>query len=423
MDKQGLIIGIDYTSEYCQACYYSRRHQCPESIVSGTEEMRYRIPTALSFDQEAHKWLIGQAAIDYAKEKEEYLFEDLLANVAERETCIVDNREYTYTQLLAIFFGKIIELVQLTTSIMAVENITVNLRTIDHEIKKTVVEAFSLLRLPASKIKLQSCAESFAYFMLNENKELWEKGAQLFDFSSEGFYEKQLSLQKGADNEEYVYVYEDEHNDEFTYGENESVQELMDEKLDTLFAEVFDENQVSSVFFVGDGFEELWFEKTLHDISENTRAFKGNNLYAKGACLAGLRKSRKDLKDLTIICDGRTKVTIAVEARYKGSMSIINLSRASVDWFDAGVVSDFILDNIKVIRFYITSLVSKERTYVDFDLSEFPQRPNKATRIEIEIRYLNDCECEISVKDKGFGEFFPASDTKIVKRLNMEGYV
>ncbi|MCQ2530205.1 MAG: DUF5716 family protein [Lachnospiraceae bacterium] len=423
MSKQGLIIGIDYTSEYCQACYYSRRHECPESIYSGTEEMRYRIPTALSFDSSNSKWLIGQAAIDYATEKEEYLFQDLLANVAEREKCIIDNREYTYTQLLAIYFGKIIELVQLSTSIMAVENITVNLREINHDVKNTILEAFAMLKLPASKIKLQSCAESFAYYVLNENKELWEKGTQLFDFSSEGFFEKQLSLQRGSENEEYVYVYEDEHSEEFFLSDNEGIREQMDEKLDALFLEVIDENPVSSVFFVGKGFEDIWFDKTLKDISENTRAFKGNNLYAKGACLAGLRRSKKELKDLAIVCDGRTKVTIAVEARYKGTMSIINLSRASVDWFDAGIVSDFIIDNIKVIRFYITSMVSKERTFVDFDISDFPQRPNKATRIEIEIRYLNDCECEISIKDKGFGEFFPASDAKVTKRLNMEGYV
>ncbi len=423
MSKQGLIIGIDYTSEYCQACYYSRRHECPESIVSGTEEMRYRIPTALSFDSDNRKWLIGQAAIDYAKEKEEYLFQDLLANVAEKEKCIINNQEYTYIQLLAIYFGKLIELIQLTTSVMAVENITINLRRIDHEVKQTILDAFALLKLPASKIKLQSCAESFAYYVLNEEKELWEKGAQLFDFSADGFFEKQLSVQKGAENEEYVYIYEDEHNDGFFISDNEASREQMDEKLDSLFLEVIDENPVSSVFFIGEGFEEIWFEKTLKDISENTRAFKGNNLYAKGACLAGLRRSKKGLKDLSIVCDGRTKVTIAIEARYKGSMSIINLSKASVDWFDAGVVSDFIIDNIKVIRFYITSMVSKERTFVDFDISEFPQRPNKTTRIEIEIRYLNDCECEISIKDKGFGEFFPASDLKIAKRLNMEGYV
>ena len=67
MEKQGLIIGIDYTKEYCQASYYSYRHNQPESVASGTETMRYLIPTALTFDKSNEEWLIGQAAIDYAK--------------------------------------------------------------------------------------------------------------------------------------------------------------------------------------------------------------------------------------------------------------------------------------------------------------------------------------------------------------------
>ncbi|MBR5931587.1 MAG: hypothetical protein IKZ95_06115 [Lachnospiraceae bacterium] len=425
MDKQGLIIGIDYTKEYCQASYYSTRHNCPESIASGTEVMRYLIPTAICYDSETEEWLIGQAAVDHARESGARLFDDLLQNIFQNETCYVNDKEFTYTQLLAVFFGKLIELTQLTTSIMSVENITVNLREIDHDIKQAIYEVFALLKLPAEKIKLQSCAESFVYYVLDEDPELWEKGAELFDFSAEGFFEKQLSVRKGPDGEDFVYVYENTHNEDFSYEglENYAYVDHMDERLQALFQEVINENPISSVYFTGKGFTELWFGKTLQDVSENARAFKGNNLYAKGACLAGVRRASGDLKDYNIICNGRTKATIAVEASYKGNLCILNLSKAPIDYFDAGLVTDFILDDIRTIRFYITSLVSRERTFVDFDLSEFPQRPNKTTRVEIDIRYLNDCECEIAITDKGFGDFFPGSGTKVVKRLNMEGYV
>ena len=423
MEKQGLILGIDYTREYCQVCYYSYRHACPESVASGTETMRYLIPTALTFDKANEEWLIGQAAIDHARESGEYLFEDLLHNSFLQETCYINEKEYTYIQLLAVFFGKIIELTQVTTSIMSIENITVNLREIDYEIRNAVYEVFRLLKIPAEKIKLQSCAESFVYYVLEEDKEIWEKGAQLFDFSREGFFEKQLSVQKGPEGD-LVYVFEKTH-DEFSYQgmENYAYVDQLDEKLKELFQEIIQENAISSVYFTGEGFNELWFVKTLQEVSERARAFKGNNLYAKGACLAGFRRAEEDKKDYNIICDGRTKATIAVEATYKGSPCILNLSKAPVDYYDAGLVTDFILDNITSIRFYVTSLVSRERTFVDFDLSHFPQRPNKTTRVEISIHYLNDCECEISVTDKGFGAFFEASGEKVVKRLNMEGYV
>ena len=423
MEKQGLIIGIDYTKEYCQACYYSYRHNQPESVASGTETMRYLIPTALTFDRSNEEWLIGQAAIDYAKRTGEYLFEDLLDNCFLNEKCYINEKEYSYTQLLAVYFGKIIELTQVTTSIMSIENITVNLREINYDIRSTLYEVFRLLKLPTDKIKLQSCAESFVYYVLEEDRSIWEKGAQLFDFSRDGFFEKQLSVQKGPEGD-LVYVFEKTH-EEFSYQglENYSYVDHLDEKLKELIQEILQENPISSVYFTGEGFNELWFVKTLQEVSERARAFKGNNLYAKGACLAGFRRADETLKDYNIICDGRTKATISVEAVYKGSPCILNLSKAPVDYYDAGLVTDFILDNVTSIRFYVTSLVSRERTFVDFDLSSFPERPNKTTRVEITIHYFNDCECEISVTDKGFGEFFKGSGEKVVKRLNMEGYV
>lgn len=425
MDKQGLIIGIDYTSEYCQACYYSIRHGCPESVSSGTEAMRYLIPTAICYNKEGNEWLIGEQAVEFCKNTGTYLFTDLLNCVFTNEKCYIDDMEYSFKQLLAVYLGKIIEMTQLATSVMNIENVTVNLRNIDHDIKQTIHECFEMLRLPASKVKLQSCAESFAYYVINEDKSLWENGAQLFDFSREGFFEKQLSLRKGPKGEDFVYVYENEHSDDFSMEglNNYAYADAMDDKLDILFEEVINENQISSVYFTGEGFDELWFARTLQDVSECTRAFKGNNLYAKGACLSGVRRSNPEVRDLDIICDGRTKATIAIEASYKGGNCIINLSKAPIDWFDAGIVSDFIVDDIDSVRFYVTSLVSQERTYVDFDISEFPKRPNKTTRIEIEIKYLNDCECEITIEDKGFGDFYKASGVKVIKRLNMEGYV
>ena len=229
---------------------------------------------------------------------------------------------------------------------MSIENITVNLREINYDIRSTLYEVFRLLKLPADKIKLQSCAESFVYYVLEEDRSIWEKGAQLFDFSRDGFFEKQLSVQKGPEGD-LVYVFEKTH-DEFSYQglENYSYVDHLDEKLKELIQEILQENPISSVYFTGEGFNELWFVKTLQEVSERARAFKGNNLYAKGACLAGFRRADETLKDYNIICDGRTKATIAVEAVYKGSPCILNLSKAPVDYYDAGLVTDFILDNI-----------------------------------------------------------------------------
>lgn len=421
MEKRGLIIGIDYTGNYCQASYYSRRHRCPESISYGGESVRYLIPTALCYNHETSDWLIGQPAIDYAEKTGEGLYRNFLDNVFLGNTCLINGQEYTYIQLLAVFIGKIIELMQIATSIMGVENITINLRRVTLEIKSAFQDVFRLLRLPAEKLKLLTCAESFTYYVLNEEPEIWEKGTVLFDFTPDGFYEKVLTVTRGT-KERLIYISERTHSGDYSMRDmgNEVLMDQMDERLKDLYEEIISESSISSVYFTGPGFQNVWFPKSLRRVSEDNRAFKGNNLYAKGACLAGLLRAEEN-KDYNIVCTGRTKYTISVETKHRGEPLLLNLCRAPRDWFDSGMKMDFILDRPEFVRFYFTALLSGSRSTLDVDVSGIPQRPNKATRIEIEICFFSESLCEITIRDKGFGELFPPSGFEVTQQVDFSG--
>lgn len=420
MDKRGLIIGIDYAGKYCQASYYSKRHERPESISYGGETMRYLIPTALCYNHETKDWIIGQPAVEYAEKTGERLYKDFLENVFLGGVCTINGQDYSYTQLLAVFFGKIIELTQMATSVMGVENITINLRRVTLEIKQTINDVFRILKLPLEKVKLQTCAESFAYYLLNEDPSIWNKGSVLFDFTPDGFYEKVLTVTRSGQ-DHLVYISERTHTSDFSMEDmgNGVLMEQMDQRLTALYEEITAESRISSVFFTGEGFSTLWFGKTLRKVSETNRAFKGNNLYAKGACLSGLLRIQHPGEDYNIVCAGRTKHTISVEAKHKDETLLLNLSRAPKDWFDAGMRMDFIVSEPDVIRFYVTSLIENKRSSFDIDISQIPRRPHKATRIEIELQYMNDYCFEVTVRDKGFGDLFPSSGFEVSKQVDL----
>ncbi len=424
MKKPGLIIGIDYTDKYCQVCYYSYRHNRPESISTGEETLRYLFPTALCFSEKTKSWEIGRAAIDYAKKDKAVLFTDLLEHAIEEEACFINDYEYSYTQLIAVYLGKLIEHVQIATSAMTIENITVNMRNINYVSKKVMLDAFGHLKISPSKVKLQTCSESYAYFVLNENPDFWADGSMLFEFSESGFFQKELSVSK-QNGETYVYVTENDCSEDFTMknlgGYNGPG--LMDSKFLLLYDDLISQGVVSSVFLTGQGFEEIWFPNTLQEISNTTRVFRGNILYAKGACIAGLRRAFPNEEDYKIICEGRTTVNISTTVKHQGVEMLINLSKAAVDWFDAGSTTEFILDDTDTIVFYIRSLITKQRASVEFDLENFPKRPNKTTRVEVEIKYESPTDCVIAVRDLGFGEFFPSSNNSVVKSINLEGYL
>lgn len=424
MEKRGLIIGIDYAGEYCQVSCYSNRHGRPESMAFGKDAKRYLVPTALCFNDAEKEWVIGQNAIDYAKSSGAYLFCDFLENIFIGEKCVVGNAEYTYTQLFAVYIAKMIEYTQVATSIMGIESITINLRRVTLEIKAALSEVFNLLRIPLEKIKLETCAESFAYYVLGEDPEVWKEGVLLFDFTSDGFYEKVLTV-TGRGVEAPVYISERMHSGEFSMEDlgNEVLMDQMDERLSALYLEISADTRISSVYFTGEGFQSTWFKKTLTLISENKRAFKGNNLYAKGACREGLIRVATGGRDYNIICAGRTRCTIAVEAKEKGERKLVELSKAPVDWYDAGSSMEFILEEPDKIKLHIVSLIEKRTEVIDIDMSSFPKRPRKATRVEVSLDFENEYECTFTVKDLGFGGFFESSGEVVSKKLNLQGFI
>ena len=424
MTGKGLIIGIDYTDRYCQACYYSRRHQRPESVSAGTDVMRYLIPSVLCYDPGRDEWMIGNSAVRISENPGVYTFTELLRNQRAGTTAVINEKSYSYVQLMAIYFGKLLEFIQIRTSVMSVENINVTMKEVDRETRETMEEVFDLLDVPRSRVKLLSAAESFGYYIINERLTLWKGGALLFDFNSEGFYAKQLSVnvKRGRT---LVFINEYDFSADFSMDNlaSETYSDQMDRRLANLYQDFSEHVGDSSVYFTGEGFSEQWFGTTLNSISGEKRAFKGNNIYVKGACLAGYLRSEGLRSEYTIICRGRTRADISLEAWDKGERADIILSPAAFNWFDAGYHGDFILENENSIVLQVTSIISGAKTDINIDLTDFPERPDKTTRVGVDIRYTSEYQCEITVTDKGFGEFYPSEGKSVTQYIDLEEYI
>jgi len=158
MEKQPLVIGIDYSNEYCQACYYNLRHGRPESVMTGAAVMRYLIPAVLCYSEEKSDWLIGEEAMLYAEQTGAFLFRRLLTGMLNKETCEINGNKHTYDYLVAVYFGKLLELIQLHSGLTAIENITVTMRRVNLELKQAIEGVFGLLQVDPSIVRIQSYA-------------------------------------------------------------------------------------------------------------------------------------------------------------------------------------------------------------------------------------------------------------------------
>lgn len=424
MDKKELIIGIDFTQEYSKVCYFSEKHAGCENVIAPGSGLGLLIPSVLSYDSENGRWLLGGQAKEHALKTGSFIYNDLLTKALSNESYEINGQIFSGTDLFAVFLKGLINLARSSSGIYPVFCVNIAMRRINSDIKEMIEQVLSKTGIERERIHLLNYPESFAYFILQQDEELWREGARLFDFSKDGFFVNHLTWTRLKDHQA-IYVNESNYSMEFSYKDVENVvlRPGLDDRLNELYEEIKGEEVKTSVYFTGSGFEELWFSKTLENISSERRAFRGNNIYAKGACLLGLLRKEDVLDQVSVICRPKTKASISVEARKKGVPSQIVLSPAAVNWYEASGSADFILDDARMIEFKITSLMSRQEAYIPFNLSIFPLRPSKTTRVRVSARYINEYECEICVKDLGFGELYPAGSKEVRKILDLEGYI
>ena len=88
-------------------------------------------------------------------------------------------------------------------------------------------------------------------------------------------------------------------------------------------------------------------------------------------------------------------------------------------WYEVRSTLEFILNNQKELVFHIQHLDSRRKNEVTIPLDEFPSRPNRTTRVQMRVAFLDERTMVVIVQDKGFGELFPASNVVIRKEISL----
>ena len=116
--------------------------------------------------------------------------------------------------------------------------------------------------------------------------------------------------------------------------------------------------------------------------------FTETSLFSRGACLRAKDYLRSKTEfPFSCICDGHLKSTVSVRVVDRDRDSQLVMAAAGEGWYEAKSTSEFIVAGEPEIEFTVTPL--DERTMV----------------------------CVI--RDMGFGEFFPATDTVIKREVEL----
>lgn len=412
-------VGIDLGSDYSQVSYYNYQNKEPVSVNFEGQEWKYRVPTTVSKTIGRSEWFAGDEAVHSAKLGEAVLVEDLLKKAADKNPVRVDDTSVMPIELLERYLDYIIQLVKAEGGSEVVDRVCITLADYNISVLNVIAKAMENIGISRDRLVTSSYDESFIYYAVSQKEELWKNDVFLFDYDEAGLAVKRMYIvnERGT---RIVMVHTDEFYDELSYDvwENKLSAEYLDDKLCQIAMKLFNKRNISTVYLTGIAFaDDIKLPSFINYICDRRRVFAGNNLYCKGACYQAFADITGGLKDVMLACKERITTGIEMKISDRGRDKILRMVRPGINWFGADCEYDFIVDNAEAVEIFLSPVDTREKQLVRVPLSDFPDRPAKATRITVSFSFTSDSRCHMMVKDRGLGEFYNSSGRVINEEL------
>ncbi|MCR5508533.1 MAG: hypothetical protein K6F34_07590 [Lachnospiraceae bacterium] len=432
------VVGYDLNDTLTQISYYELDNDAPKTLVSDGENERLGIPTLLCKRRKVNQWSFGTEArrlITYEGEAEAG---KLLSMAVNDRSIVIDGETFAGMDLLILFIRKSLNLLSVYVSVEQIESLIFTVPSLDRNMIGVLERVAAAIPVERGKILFQSYSESVYYYMIHQQRELWETESAVFDHDGKNMTCYHLKMNHRTTPivgviDEYTFedvavpdmraVYEDGENeeeqtddasDEKTEGDEKTSKEdidRMDEALQELFHDFLMSRPIRSAYLLGNGFEAEWCKKTISFLCMGRRVFQGKNMYSKGACYYGMDRIKPTELNSKYIFLGKDKLqfNLGMNMRRRDKDEYIALADGGENWFDISTVVEFLLVSGSRVDMLVTPLDGKEVRNITINLDGLPNRPEKTTRLKMKVSFSSGDTLRIRIEDMGFGEIFPSS--------------
>ena len=415
------LIGYEINAKSCQISYYNDKESEPQTLEVDGE--KNQIPLAIGKLRDT--WVYGKEAVRLTKVKEGFAVTRLLDRGLSGEKYDFGDESYEAVWLLSKFIQMTLQPFQEED----IEGIVFSVPQLSEELARLLRTVALRMHIDKNHIFIQDYKESFCNYLFYQPKELWQYEAALFSCDRNEIKAFMLRrLKPGLGDGKTTFVTVDEVANaqmrelSFVYPVlNEERAKEADRMFGRFIESVFDKRIVSSVFLTGEGFENEWFPNSLRIICNGRRAFMGNNLYSRGACYTAYRKLYMHIEDPIYLSEDKLTDQISINMRVNGQDIWYPIVSWGARWYESNNQWDVLLKDVKDIEMHIESLVEGTMKTEIIPLDNFPRRAAYSMRLQIETLFLDERTCKITLRDVGFGEFFPQSDFLQEKTIHLGG--
>lgn len=430
----GLMIGIDIMKYDVQVSCLSSNGAEPETLSTQVGVDKYEIPLCLFLEHESEEWYYGDAAREAARQKDGIYVDDLWEGMQMNRKLVMEEENYSYEHLFGIFLEKLMLLVSAAGYTEKNKTLIFTTDGMDSEKIGHLREALKTLSVAEENVYFVDYKESFGAYSVNAKKELWNHEVFLFYYTERSLKAFQLHVnQKTIPCRMSIGEIQF---DELEYNREElEASQGAREEMDIRFAQtaeaVFGRKIISTVYLIGEGFLADWMKQSLRTLCRGRRVFQGNNLFSKGACYAAGRylmgKQEISYESPQMM---NANIRFAVN-RTGGEKEYFYLLREGELWYKASKKTECMIELLPEKEEHAIYQIPVEISTISTDgersdrmefirLEEFPKRPEKASRIRIEIELSDEHTGRIVVRDLGLGEFYPSTQKEWVKEFKLD---
>lgn len=405
----GLVIGMDLCDTYTHI-------SCMEP------EQTWVIPTVVCKNKNADEWYVEEEAYAHTLVGDGIMEDKLLTQVMKDGTATIGGIKYEGIYLLKMFLEKALELPKKAAGSREIASIVIAVSCLDVKLMDSLLYCADYLKIPRDRVHLISHTESFVYYVMSQKREVWSNQVGMFDLTNQSLRYYELKVQRGLRQMQVVADCENlEEGFHLDVLDNTAGARLADRILCSCADRILQKRLFSAIVLTGKGFENTeWAPEFMKQVCSRRRLFVENSLFSKGALMkAADYLQEKSSYPFICICEGRLKTTVSVKVLNHDKEGQLVLAAGGDNWYEAKSTVDFIVTGNPEVEFTISPLDPKKKKLVKIGLEDFPKRPDRTTKIELSLGFSDDRTMVAVIKDKGFGEIFPAEDVMIKQEVGL----
>ena len=417
--EKRVLVGVDLADDYTQICY-SVNGGSLNSVSLSNDPAKYKFPTLMCARAGQPEWLFGEDAAAAVPDENTVIIDRLVTLAEVDEGIEIFGRLYPADILIERFFRKLTTILKDRIGVSRISGMVITVKRCKNMLAKNIMSAAELLGMDPANVKVITHLESFMYYVISQNQDIWINDVGLFDFDPEDVVFYKLTFGRKT---RPVSVVADKTvlTDEINYSmlTTGNMEETL-AAFENVASKVLHKQIISALYFTGAGFESSWADEVLKRLCTGRRIFRGQNLYVKGAGFAaGMllgADADKFKEEYSFFGEDVLRSSLCIRVYKDGAYEELPIASAGDRFKDTNARIEVLMDRTNELDLIVHNVLKKDFICAIMTLETLRLRDDRTTRLDVRVRFPERDVCVITVRDMGFGEIYE-TDHKIWEQV------